>query len=300
MFKHRTSSNPSRRPRGAKCTLALAVCAGTLLLASASAQAGWSPVYPAKNYHCGGTALAPHTPKVSLQTCVIVADTPTGAYVQGAVKVANQDENTQRQSRPWGGHRLAGQQDLPQRQLREDLAPGWPVHVVLRSDRVRPGAQPAVFATGATWYDGGVQDRHTSAYWKTGQTTAQMRAKIVSILYGEGRQPGAQPRGRHELQLLHRRVVRPGTRVPDWLRSQAWCADFGRWVCRQRARTRRASTPSPSASRQRRKQRHLACGRASPGSSRETQSSSPIMSRSSPRSTPTARSRPSRATPATR
>src|SRR5918997_146859 len=104
--QRRHTTAPSLQHRGPRMLMALSLSAATLLVTCSSAQATWTHVAPTKDHHCSGTFRAPHTQPVSMQTCVIVHDSPSGAYVQGSVKVANQDENTQRRVRPTGYTRV--------------------------------------------------------------------------------------------------------------------------------------------------------------------------------------------------
>jgi hypothetical protein len=149
--------------------LALAIA----LVASASAQATWSDAAPRKGYRCSAVIPAPHTPPVSFQSCVIVHATANGAYVQGAVKATNMNDNPRRLVRPDGYTR------------------GWLDNKFHRSDycgsTTLAGGQARwcygkttfiaghgrdVYATGYVWAGAATRDRLNSPHTKTAPPAA--------------------------------------------------------------------------------------------------------------------------------
>ena len=222
--------------------LALALSAAALLVTSASAQATWSDKYPAKGYHCSGSVMAPHVRPVSMQSCVIVTDGPNRAYVQGAVKVSNLNENPKRLIRPTGYTRVR----LDGKTYRNDncgpitIAGGrtkWCYGKTMPIPKIL-GPNRNVFATGFVWSGAGIHDAVNSPPWKISPLPSipNLRAKIVSILHREA----ANPAHNHEVGAadcnFYSGALGRGDRdrrCRNGYRSEPWCADFGQWVWRE-------------------------------------------------------------------
>lgn len=214
---------------------ALAASAATLLLTSASAHAGWSPTAPARDYHCGAVVNAPHAPPVAFQSCVIVHDSPSGAYVQGAVKVTNTNDNPRRVVRPTAYTRLW----LEGKAYRNGncgptaIAGGQTMFCYGQTALIL-GHGRDVSATGYVWFGAGAHDGITSSHWKISQVTPlqQARARIVAILRAEAanrlhnREVGGADCNFYTAALR----VKGNRLCPTGYSSEPWCADFGRWV----------------------------------------------------------------------
>jgi hypothetical protein len=137
------------------------------MIVSASAQATWTDVAPTKEYHCGAYVAAPHTAPLRTQSCVIVHDSPSGAYVQGAVKVVNTNDNPRHRAGPTGYTRLW----LDGKPYRNDNCgttsiAGGQSRWCYGKTMLIAGHNRDVYATGYVWSGAGVHDATTSAHWK--------------------------------------------------------------------------------------------------------------------------------------
>jgi uncharacterized protein (TIGR02594 family) len=222
-----------------RALVALPAGAAMLLLSAASAQAMWSPAAPnAKDYHCSAPIRAQHTPPLSIQSCIGVHDSPSGAYVQGAVKVTSLDDNPRRLVRPSGYTRVW----LDGKIYRDDncgpttLAGGQSRWCYGKTTLIL-GHNRDVSATGYTWSGNGTHDAVKSPHWKISRRTPiqDARARIVSILRAEA----ANPSHNHEIGgadcNFYSGALRAGALGGCYagFRHEPWCADFGRWVWRQ-------------------------------------------------------------------
>ncbi len=91
-------------PSVRRLIIAFAASAALCMVASASAQAGWSSTAPTRDYHCGAYSKAPRNSPLWIQSCVLVTPSPSGAYVQAVLRVVNTD--SQRSVSPTGYTRL--------------------------------------------------------------------------------------------------------------------------------------------------------------------------------------------------
>ena len=244
MCKDRTTAIASRRHhrerrRGmTRALLALAASGAMLALTGAAAQASWSPVAPSAGYHCGVTASAPHARPLSIQSCVLVHDSPSGAYVQGAVKVSNLSDDRRLRVLPTGYNRVW----LQGRPYRNDncgattIAGGQTVWCYGKTTLIL-GHNRDVSATGYVWFGAGTHDGVNSAHWKIARSTPiqDARARIVTILKREA----ANPAHNREIGAancnFYSGALKVGSRrgCPTGYLKHAWCADFGRWVWRE-------------------------------------------------------------------
>jgi hypothetical protein len=209
--------------------VALSLSAATLLVTCASAQATWTHVAPTKDYHCSGTFRAPHTQPVSMQACVIVHDSPSGAYVQGSVKVANQHGNTQRRVRPTGYTQVW----LDNKPYRNDncgpitLTGGQSMWCYGKTTHI-PGHNRDVMATGYVWYEGGTHDRLHSPHWNTGGTAGfpkDVTSSPDTVHYDDA---ASWSGGKN----CTGGFTRGAQRLQDWLRANWGPAKIGGYDCR--------------------------------------------------------------------
>jgi Transglycosylase SLT domain len=138
------------------------------LVTSAAAQAAWTNAGPKQDQHCGPSRPAPHTAPVAFQSCVIMHGSPSGAYVQGAVRVSNTSDNPRRLVTATGYTSVW----LDGRIHRSDNC--GPIVIAGRQTRWCYGKTTWVaghnrplYAIGYVWSGAGLHDRLYSAPWST-------------------------------------------------------------------------------------------------------------------------------------
>jgi hypothetical protein len=151
-----------------RALIALALSAAALLVTSASAQATWSDVAPTTGYHCGAYISAPHYPGVWFQSCVLVTDSPSGAYVGGVTRVTNTSDNPNQSISPTGYARVWLDGDV----YRNDncgttVIAGGRQKWCYGTTKWIAGNGRDVYATGYVWFGTGVHDLVNSAHWNT-------------------------------------------------------------------------------------------------------------------------------------
>lgn len=156
------------RLRAPRLLMALAAGAAMSLVASAPAQATWRGPGPTQELHCGPYVSAPHAPPLWFQSCVMVHPSPSGAYVQGVLKVTNTRDDPRHSVSPTGYVRvwLDGYVHRNDNCGATVIAGGQARWCYGKTTWI-PNHGSDVHATGYVWFGAGFHDGVNSAHWKT-------------------------------------------------------------------------------------------------------------------------------------